>query len=282
MIYSLVTLYNPEESVKNNIEVLSKQVDKIYLIDNSKNDNSLNFTGINNAEYMLIGKNLGLSLAFNKVLTERKFEDDDFIIFFDQDSHISDNYIVSLKNEYEKLESDNIPVGCLGPFYFDTNSGKIEIPKRKKRINDNTYSVKSIITSSMFTRFGIIKEIGFWNEDIFLDMADWDLCWRLINNHKLCCITNVVTLQHTLGKGEKKVGLMRIRQDGPFRVYYQTRDCLRLFFKKYVPCKYKIRFCIMLTVRPIIHFIFLGEKKERIKFFFKGIRDFQKGIHGSL
>lgn len=35
MIYSLVTLYNPDESVTNNMFALSRQMDKTYLIDNS-------------------------------------------------------------------------------------------------------------------------------------------------------------------------------------------------------------------------------------------------------
>ena len=25
----------------------------------------------------------------------------------------------------------------------------------------------------------VLKDISFWNEQIFLDMADWDFCWRL-------------------------------------------------------------------------------------------------------
>ena len=38
----------------------------------------------------------------------------------------------------------------------------------------------------------------------------------------------------------------------------------------------------MLTVRPIVHLIVLSNKKERIKYFIKGIHDFNKGIYGSL
>jgi len=282
MIYSLVTLYTPDDSVTKNMLALSGQVDKIYLIDNSAKNNCSLFSEIKNAEYLFCGKNHGLSSAFNKILKEKDFGDNDFIIFFDQDSHISENFISSLKNEYENLEKSEFPVGCIGPVYFNTSSGIVEIPKQKIQLNEHSFSVKSIITSSMLLRFRTLKEIGFWNEEIFLDMADWDVCWRLIEHKKLCCMTNVVTLHHTLGKGEKKVGFIRVKEGSPFRVYYQTRDCLRLITKKYVPFKYKIRFVLMLTVRPIVHLIVLSNKKERIKYFIKGIHDFNKGIYGSL
>ena len=223
-----------------------------------------------------------MSAAFNRVLKEKTFNDDDFIIFFDQDSHISDEHINILCKEYKKLEDRGFALGCLGPVYFNTSSGIVEIPKQKKQLTEHSYSVKSIITSSMLTRYKILKDIDFWNEEIFLDMADWDVCWRFIASKKLCCMTDAVTLNHTLGNGEKKIGLLRVREGSPFREYYQTRDCLYLLKKNYVPFKFKIRFMLMITVRPILHFLFLPNKRKRLFYIKQGIHDYRNGIHGCL
>lgn len=282
MIISLITLYYPTKETVSNVRSVSSQSDVVYLCDNSPSDNASLFVGIGNARYTYFGKNLGLSGAFNHYLKTQNFSDTDFIFFFDQDSNITDDHIKKLVSEYELLEQADIQIGCLGPVYFNTSSNQVEIPKRKIRLNEHSYKVSSIITSSMLVKYKTLKEIDFWNEGIFLDMADWDLCWRLIASGKLCCMTDAVTLHHTLGKGEKKIGFLRIKEGSSFRVYYQTRDCLRLITKSYAPFKYKIRFFLMLSIRPVAHVIFLGNKKERIKYFIKGIRDFSKGIYGSL
>lgn len=282
MIYALVTIYNPDKSVTDNMLALSAQVDKVYLLDNSNTDNSAQFSPVKNAEYIFLGENLGLSAAFNRVLKEKLFNDDDFIIFFDQDSHISDEHINILCDEFKNLEAKGFSIGCLGPVYFNTSSGKVEIPHQKTKLTEHSYKVKSIITSSMLVRYEELKVIGFWNEDIFLDMADWDLCWRFIAHKKLCCMTDAVTLHHTLGNGEKKIGFLRIYEWHATRSYYQTRDSLYLLKKRYVPFKFRINLLLLITVRPFIHFILFNNKAERITYVKKAFADYFRNKKGSI
>lgn len=205
MIYALITLYNPDPNVCINIQLIATQVDKVYLCDNSTKNNVEMFMSIDNKEYLFFNKNLGLSCAFNQILiNEEVFDNNDFILFFDQDSEISNGYIAQLIQIYEYLEKQNVNIGCLGPVYYNTNSKQIEVPKKKEKIYDNIFIVRSIITSSMLCRYNKLKEVGFWNEKIFLDMSDWDLCWRIQRQSYLCCMTNSLVLNHTLGEGQKK------------------------------------------------------------------------------
>ena len=279
-IIALITVYYPNESVISNIQTIIKQVDFAYICDNSPSE-CYCLSKLENSKYLFNGKNLGLSLAFNKVFKEYDFKDDDFIIFFDQDSTITDGYISSIVSEYKKLELEFHKIGGLGPNFYNsfnlTKESEIHMHK-----NTCPAKVDSIMTSSFLCKYKILKEINFWNEEIFLDLADWDLCWRLKEKGYFCFITPAITLCHTLGNGEKKIGVLRIKEGSASRVYYQTRDCLRLITKSYVPFRYKIRFILMLTVRPIEHLIFLDKKKQRIGYFIKGIKDFVKGIYGSL
>ena len=113
-------------------------------------------------------------------------------------------------------------------------------------------------------------------------MADWDLCWRLkAKNYQICMCKNCI-MKHTLGNGVKRLGLIKVKQGSPFREYYQTRDCQYLLKEKYVPLKYKIKFILMLTIRPILHFIVLDNKKLRMSYIKKGFSDYKKNIHGEL
>ena len=278
-IIALVTVYYPNEQSINNIKAIINQVDYCYICDNSPSENTL-LSSLEKSEYVFNGKNLGLSLAFNKVLKCYPFRDDEFVIFFDQDSSIYKGYIQRIVNEYEQLEKHGVKIGGIGPNFY--NSFNSEDDTFLKKMSSEPIRADSIMTSSFLCKYSTLKDISFWNEEVFLDLSDWDLCWRMKQNGYFCFITPRVTLKHTLGKGEKKIGFLRVKEGNPFRIYYQTRDCLRLISKKYVPFKYKIRFFLMLTVRPIEHFIFLGNKKERLRYFIKGIKDFYKGIYGSL
>lgn len=278
---SLVTLYFPDENVKKNITQLSHFVDNVVLLDNTPgSDNSELFSGLKKTEYIAYKENLGLSEAFNRYL--KSLKENCYIIFFDQDSFCPENLIEQLKKDYSFCCKRLDKKGIIGPAYFEKNANQLMIPKQKKEISEEIYQVKSIITSGMFTELEVLQKIGFWNEEVFLDMADWDLCWRVLKNNFFCCLTRIVVLSHRLGKSVHKICGFKIKEGAAFRVYYQTRDCLFLLRKNYVPLKFKFRFILMLTIRPIIYFIFLSDKKKRIHFFFKGIIDFKNKVHGVL
>ncbi len=284
MIKALITVYFPTDLVRDNIRKISEQVDVVYICDNSPESHENLFIDLpDNINYEWFGKNLGLSLAFNSILKKQElFCDEDYVIFFDQDSSISDGHITALVKEYEKLEAKGFNLGCLAPFFFNTSNNTIESPRMKTPISENSFTVSSAITSSMLCKFKTIKDIGFWNDRVFLDMADWDLCWRMKKLNKICVMTDVVTLRHSLGTGEKKVGPISIRVGSPFREYYQTRECLYLLTRNYTPFKFKLRFIVMLTVRPVIHIVFLEKRKERLKYILMGIRDYFTSKTGAL
>lgn len=278
---ALVTLYFPDENVKKNILQLSNYVDKVILLDNTPNsDNSALFVGIGKREYIAYKENLGLSKAFNRYL--KTLTENCYIIFFDQDSFCPENLVEQLKNDYQICCEKLGRKGIIGPSYFEKNANRLMIPKQKKLVEKGIYEVKSIITSGMFTELDVIKSAGFWNDEIFLDMADWDFCWRVIKSGFFCCLSTNIVLSHSLGKSVHHIAGSEIEEWDSFRVYYQTRDCLYLLKKKYVPFKFKIRFILMLTVRPILHLILLPDKKRRLHYLIKGIKDFRRKIHGVL
>jgi len=281
-MHALVTLYNPSEKEFNNCKILSQQVDTVILCDNSQESHETAFQDEKNIVYVTKNKNLGLGVAFNMALKDDTYgwKDDDLIIFFDQDSQIGEGYIQALQNEYRKIETLIPNLGCLGPVFYNTSNDRTERPRQKKNITDETYEVSNTITSSLMMRYGNLKKIGFWNENVFLDLADWDLCWRMRKAGMVCCMTEKVVLHHSVGNGEKKVGPIKLRVGQPFREYYQTRDALYLLQENYVPLKMRLRLIANVTIRPVVHYLMLDDKKSRMKFIRRGINDYKKGVHG--
>lgn len=281
-IVALVTVYNPDKNVVENLQILSRQVEQVILCDNSMNDNAQMLGGVTKSIYTTQNKNLGLTGAFNSILKDPAYgwKDDDLIIFFDQDSQIGEGYIQALQDEYRKIETLIPNLGCLGPVFYNTSNGRTERPRQKKNITDETYEVSNTITSSLMMRYGNLKRIDFWNEKVFLDLADWDLCWRMQKAGMVCCMTEKVVLHHSVGNGEKKVGPIKLRVGQPFREYYQTRDALYLLQENYVPLKMRLRLIANVTIRPVVHYLMLDDKKSRMKFIRRGINDYKKGVHG--
>ncbi|MBQ9263677.1 MAG: glycosyltransferase [Clostridia bacterium] len=284
-ITAIVSLYHPSATHADHAALLAAQADRLILCDNSPDSHEALFSFLGDkAHYLPNRQNLGLSAAFNRVLKDERFawQDDDFVIFFDQDSVVPEGHIEKLVDTYNRLAAQGHDLGCLGPVYFNTSNQREEVPIQKEMIDGENMQVSSIITTSMLCKYGALKQIGFWNEEVFLDMADWDVCWRFTAAGKEIILSYVSVLRHSVGEGKKKVGPIELRVGRPFREYYQTRDCLYLLKKKYVPFKFKARFVAMVTVRPILHVLFLEEKKQRLHYMLKGIHDYKKGFRGAL
>lgn len=282
-IIAIVTVYFPSFKHIDNIKKIINQCDELVVCDNSPYGNDSLFEEMN-LNYIPNKSNLGLSAAFNKILTSDliKFKKDDFIIFFDQDSEIPFNHIHRLIDEFIKLEENGINVGCLGPVYINKFTNTPQIPKKKQYINETSFSTSAIITSSMLCRYKTLDEVHFWNELFFLDLADFDLCWRMKKKGKLCVQTTVSHFYHSVGSAEKRFLFFRIRVGKPFREYYQTRESLVLLKLKYVPVSYKLRTLLRLMIRPVVHILFLGNKIDRVKYIILGYKDYKENKHGEL
>lgn len=283
-ITAIVTLYNPDENVVENVRTFAAQTDRVLLCDNSSNDNAALFAGIDGAVYISYKKNLGLPGAFNAVLKDSAWEwtDDEFVLFFDQDSRIHEGFIDGLVRSYQTVEDAYPALGCFGPVFHNTSNGETEVPHLKTQLIGRNYRVKNIITSSMLVRYRNIRRVGFWNEDLFLDYADWDLCWRIERAGMLCVITEDEVLTHSVGTGETKIGPVSIRLGPAYREYYQTRDVYYLLHQDYVPLKMRIRLSMNLTIRPVIHYLFQDQKKERMAYIRRGRADYRRGVRGEM
>ena len=276
---AILTIYNPASDVVDNVKKIACQVDYVYLSDNSSVDNFSLFKEISNVKYFHNDCNLGISCAFNKILKNtNSFLCDDYIIFFDQDSNIEVGFIDKLISIYEYLESKNINIGCLGPAFVNTINNDTTLTHYKKCTEDNIYSVRSIITSSMLIKYSTLQKIDFWDESIFLDVADYAVCMKLKYHSLKCILTSRLIFQHTLGDCIENNCI----KENPIREYYRSRDILKLILRKYVSFRYKCIYLYIFVKKILINLFYLKNKKEIIMYNLYGIIDFFKGKNGEF
>lgn len=275
-------MYYPSEKHIKTIKKIAKQVDLLLVCNNTPDDKIQD--SIDNCEIINFGENLGLSAAFNKAIDMAGIDWDaaDYCVFFDQDSNIEDGYIDRLVSSFKDIATLCDNLGVMGPVYKDEKNGAINLPSSREPIEGtNAYIVQSIITSSMIIQYGTLKEIGFWNENVFLDMADFDLCWRLSENGYKIVVDSDVILSHSVGEEVFSVFGKQLQVWKPVRNYYRIRDGLKLYHSGYMPSNEKRRFIITLSAEQLLNFIMVGERLDRIKFYLKAIKDYKKNLNGS-
>lgn len=283
-ITAIVTLYYPNKENWDNLRNIAKQVNRIIIVDNTpmKQQEEL-YDQLSNMFYVSMGYNAGQSVALNSVLKNDDFfwQDDEYVIFFDQDTKIADHYIKKLICIYYKLnEQKGYRLGCLGPVFYNTSSGIKEMQHVKKKIAKGCYKVEDIIVSSLLTQYKILKEVGFWNEELFLDGNDWDLCWRMRDKGYQIIKTDLVSIIHSIGDREVKFLCFRFRCAAPVRLYYRTREMLNLLTKSYTSDRMKINMIFDLIFINVMRIVFLNDKKKRWMFIKRGWADHRKGITG--
>ena len=255
-----IVLYNPEiERLSLNIDAISPQVDLIILVDNASSDISelkKRFTD-NRFIWICNDKNLGVAAALNQLVNyadENKYE---WILTLDQDSVCSENLVDKLLSSSEMYNN----VAMISPKIIErgSESKKIKSDQPPPEVEE----VKICITSGCLTNIKAVIDTGGFNEWLFIDHVDHDMCIRLRYRGYRILRVNTVELDQEYGlKVVHRKILFKVYEYHnytPFRVYYQARNMLYMVRKygadfKPHPFLHYFRpivvFCVKLTFEP--------------------------------
>lgn len=285
-----IVLFNPnEERFKKCIQIVLKQFDEIILYDNVGNHSE--YANINDKiTYLTQNKNCGLAYALNVIMRTAKDRGADWVVTLDQDTMLPDN----LLSEFAKYA--HLPnVAIFAPQVIDKRRTYLKIEKCKDELSE----INFCITSSSFTNVKIWNEIGGFDEWLFIDFIDNDICKRaIINGYKIYRI-NTVIIDQEFGKIELKspwkikffLWLSKItgnrniaklsynKSVSPMRVYYVHRNLMYLNkkFRDYGGIGYENFYCNsfsgFLLYFTLPSFIRGKQKWEILKAICKGLHD---------
>jgi rhamnosyltransferase len=117
-IAGVVVLYNPDESVIGNINSYIKDLELLYVFDNSEVKNELieKLKKINKVKYFSVGKNVGIGFALNYVCDIAVKEGYDWLLTMDHDSYFEPNGVLKMIGEFEKkIGRDKEKIGVISP-----------------------------------------------------------------------------------------------------------------------------------------------------------------------
>lgn len=275
-----IVSYNPDEKKLNeNIEVLSLQCEKIFIVDNaSDNLDFLESLAANKPYVELIcnKENRGIAAALNQLIKAAEEEGYDWILTLDQDSTVMGNLVERYKS-WEKQ-------GGIGMISCNIIERKDQI----REVDTQEYiDIDKCITSGCYTNIRAVLEVGGFNEWMFIDYVDFDMCIRMKEKGYKLVKLNYPGLLHSTGDLEPvRIGKRVLRiagnrvhvyHESPIRVYYFFRNTV-YFWRKYGYAGREYTNPLHILWRALLIAVYERPKWVKIKMIVKGIADGCKAV----
>lgn len=267
----VVILYHPDTDVWHNIQSYISSVEKLYVLDNTEQPDSSVVNQLKEdpkIQYIAFYENRGIAYALNYALTKAQSDGYTFLLTMDQDS----SFIKATMDVYlriiKKNQSDFIFKDVI--MYAVTYTGL-----REAECWSGFKYVLTAITSGSVLNIDLAKKIGAFDENLFIDEVDDEFCYRSNKfGYKilLCCD---IKLTHHLGNPKRYNFFgykFTVLNHGPIRKYYIVRNRL------YVSAQYPEikRYYILSIFKMFIKvMLFENNKLMKIKYMFKGIKDYK-------
>lgn len=263
----VVVLYNPSKEDLKNIDTYIDYLDKLYVIDNS--DKPLEKIMDNKIEYIFNNENIGVAKALNIGVDKAIKENYKWLLTLDQDTTLNENIFKEVSKAINQNDTSNIAV--ITPWH----NTKLDVIKPKEKID---YPL-DVMTSGNFVNLSIIKKIGGYKEEFFIDGIDIEFCLRIRKNNYSIMRLNYIEIEHNLGNIEyhKLFGRNWMCTNHNYiRNYYMARN-YRYIKEEYYDiapefCSTLVKFKgIMFKI-----FMFEDDKYRKIRNIFRGIIDYKK------
>lgn len=258
---AIVIIYNPEELgisiVIENIKSYSPYVQKIYLVDNSKNEHEELSAQIENSVYIFNGNKGGIGGAQNKGCEKAIADGFEWAMTMDMDTIFASSQIERYLQKVEDfmLNDDSVKSFSLAAenitphdHWSDIIKNILRPIKRKifgERKLPPEYEYKDrCIASANVINLAVWKAIGGFDERLFIDQVDYDFCYRLRNAEFNIVKFNTVHIDQHFGEAHGfTVFRKKYMKYSSFRYYHCIRNAYimiarypqyKTFYKKYI------------------------------------------------
>lgn len=223
-----IVTYNPNlKRLEENISAIIHQVHEILIFDNSSvnvEQIELLIKGYKSVFLVKSNSNIGVSGALSHLMKYAKKSETDWIITLDQDSVCAHGLI----DRYcERLSCD---IGIITCEITDRNI-KHKTKNSNLKNESNDVYVDYCITSGSFINVKAYSEISGFDQQMFIDKVDFDLCLQFRKQGYLILKINFMGLLHEVGKSQTRHFLgfgFVVYNHEPIRRYYMSRNAIYL------------------------------------------------------
>ena len=268
-----IVTYNPEPiRFKAVVSAIVSQVKEVFIEDNgSENiDGIISIAGTYpNVQVHTLEENKGIAYALNRLCDSAISGGYEWILTLDHDTICSEGMIDSFSDLASVQEAGII---CPRIHYVG-----IEVPEHGNT-NDRYSEVTACMTSGSLMRIEAFKKTPGFDDWMFIDYVDNDICMKLnLAGYKIIR-DNKVFMDHQLGHVVKRrvFGIMRNDfQYSPVRIYYIMRNTI-YFKRKYRKHISRIKYELIVLLNIHDFWILYMHDKDRMDAMKRGIKDGKK------
>ena len=267
------------------VNAVKDQVDLLVFVDNASANIDEVQSALSSDRFIWIKNdiNLGIARALNQLMEFADTNGYEWILTLDQDGICCDDYVEKLFAVFSNGADNCSNIAMIAPLIIDRGEIGSEISGVTPAGEPlpETEDVSFCITSGSLTNVKAVLAIGGFNDWLFIDEVDREICLRLLQHGYRLVRVNTVELchEHGLKTITRKFLWKKVVYHNytPFRVYYQTRNLvymLRKYGSAYYPHPHKRWFRLFFAF--CVKFVNEPDRIQRLKAFMKGLRDGMK------
>jgi len=233
-VCAVIVTHHPSAKMLELLNDVLAQVQGLVVVDNGSNDDEVqalrNRSGALGFQLIENGKNLGIAEALNQGVAWAKIKGFLWVILFDQDSRITGGFVRQMFGAWES-HPERERVASVHPQYVDPDTGTVA---SMPRAADGSLVLP--MTSGALMPLWIFDAIGWFASEYFIDLVDWEYCFRIRAAGLLIADSEQARLLHAAGSPEDTIVLGRTfhpSHHSAIRRYYISRNCIA-FYRKYL------------------------------------------------
>jgi rhamnosyltransferase len=277
-VAAVVVLYRPDASVLDNIAAFAGQVPRVFAVDNTETPDPAFVTRLEefgNLGYVPMGANLGIAAALNAGVERALSEGYSWALTLDQDSTPAEGMVAELIRGANECETTQ-PIGLISPVHVAEG-------KRGPAVKPGCVPVLTPMTSGDLLSIQAWDAVGRFDETLFIDQVDRDLCLRMHQQGYAVLKRSAARLVHRLGAPTKHrfPYRMKVSNHSPIRRYYITRNrfvVLERYGQEFPEFAAKELRASRRSWLGIL--LYEDHKLAKLAMVWRGYRDFKRGASG--
>jgi len=292
-VIAIVVAYFPDSQIiTETLRSIYKQVEQVLIIDNTPNGSDIlqNLQLLkenSNIHLVTLGRNTGISHAQNVGIKKALENKVDFVMLSDQDTFYPNNYIDEMLEAYYKLPNRE-KVAAITPAVSVINMGGKKMKfiwfngifNKPLNFKEGCHEITEVMASGMIIPSKVIDDIGFMNEELFIDWVDLEWGWRArAKGYKLIGCNDIV-INHHSGDKAVSIGSYTFVLRPSVRQYYIIRNMVFLALRsEHINFGRRLNLCIK-AVKYSIAFTIFGS--PHYQYFIYSVKGLYHGLIGRL
>ena len=285
-VAAIIVTYRPDiESLGRMVETLSRQCERVILVDNGSNlKHQLTHLATSYCfNVIFLEKNIGIAAAHNRGVLEAKKLDASHVLIMDQDSDPAPDMVYQLLKAEEEIKTFGHKVAAIGPEHRDARTNKPSpfISSKNISVGKVTSPDESvrwckadfIISSGSLIEMKVFDDVGVMEDQLFIDCVDIEWGFRAASKGYQCFGAFDAKMTHAIGDKPLLLfgGAKQITMHSPLRHYYFFRNLIVLSKRPYLKTSWKAHVLFKSAIQFIIFSTLTHQRKEHFLMMLKGI-----------